>query len=121
MKEYLGLTPPDDAQGVLQDIHWSAGLFGYFATYSLGNLIAAQLWERRQRRPSRPRRPARRRGARAASRVAPRHPLPLRRQALGGGTLKQAIGEEIDPSPLLAQLEAKYGELYNLVNAEGAR
>lgn len=46
MREYLGLTPPDDARGVLQDIHWSAGLFGYFATYTLGNLIAAQLWER---------------------------------------------------------------------------
>jgi len=46
MQEYLGLTPPNDATGVLQDIHWSAGLFGYFATYTLGNLIAAQLWER---------------------------------------------------------------------------
>ena len=46
MQEYLGLTPPNDAKGVLQDIHWSAGLFGYFATYTLGNLIAAQLWER---------------------------------------------------------------------------
>jgi carboxypeptidase Taq len=46
VQEYLGLTPPDDARGVLQDIHWSAGLFGYFATYTLGNVIAAQLWER---------------------------------------------------------------------------
>jgi carboxypeptidase Taq len=46
MEEYLGLTPPDDSQGVLQDIHWSAGLFGYFATYTLGNVIAAQLWSR---------------------------------------------------------------------------
>jgi carboxypeptidase Taq len=46
MREYLGLTPPDDAKGVLQDIHWSAGLFGYFATYTLGNVIAAQLWQR---------------------------------------------------------------------------
>ena len=46
MQEYLGLTPPDDAKGALQDIHWSAGLFGYFATYTLGNVIAAQLWDR---------------------------------------------------------------------------
>jgi carboxypeptidase Taq len=46
MEEYLGLTPPDHGKGVLQDIHWSAGLFGYFATYTLGNVIAAQLWER---------------------------------------------------------------------------
>jgi carboxypeptidase Taq len=41
----LGITPPDDAQGVLQDIHWSAGLFGYFPTYSLGNLYASQFFE----------------------------------------------------------------------------
>jgi carboxypeptidase Taq len=43
MHEYLGVTPPDAARGVLQDIHWSAGLLGYFATYTLGNVIAAQL------------------------------------------------------------------------------
>ena len=43
-QEFLGLLPPDDAQGVLQDIHWSGGMFGYFPTYALGNLIAAQLW-----------------------------------------------------------------------------
>jgi carboxypeptidase Taq len=46
MKEYLGLTPPNHASGVLQDIHWAAGLFGYFATYTIGNVIAAQLWAR---------------------------------------------------------------------------
>ncbi len=44
--EYLGLEVPDDAHGVLQDVHWSAGLIGYFPTYALGNLIAGQLWER---------------------------------------------------------------------------
>ena len=43
--DYLGIEPPTDADGVLQDIHWSAGLFGYFPTYSLGNLYAAQLFE----------------------------------------------------------------------------
>jgi carboxypeptidase Taq len=43
--EYLGFDVPDDAHGVLQDIHWSAGLIGYFPTYALGNLIAGQLWE----------------------------------------------------------------------------
>jgi carboxypeptidase Taq len=45
MKEYLGITPANDAEGVLQDVHWSCGLFGYFPTYALGNLISAQLWE----------------------------------------------------------------------------
>ena len=45
MHRLLGLEVPDDAQGVLQDVHWGAGLFGYFPTYTLGNLIAVQLWD----------------------------------------------------------------------------
>jgi carboxypeptidase Taq len=45
-RRYLGVTPPDDAEGCLQDGHWSAGMFGYFPTYTLGNLIAAQLMAR---------------------------------------------------------------------------
>jgi carboxypeptidase Taq len=39
----FGVRPPDDARGVLQDIHWSVGLIGYFPTYTLGNVYAAQL------------------------------------------------------------------------------
>ncbi len=46
MKQYLGVEVPNDAEGVLQDVHWSGGDIGYFATYALGNLISAQLWER---------------------------------------------------------------------------
>ena len=46
MQEYLGITPPDDAKGVLQDIHWSYGAIGYFSTYALGNLVSVQLWEK---------------------------------------------------------------------------
>jgi carboxypeptidase Taq len=45
-EEFFGIRPPDDAKGVLQDVHWSSGLVGYFPTYALGNLIAAQLWNR---------------------------------------------------------------------------
>jgi carboxypeptidase Taq len=45
MHRLLGLDVPDDAAGVLQDVHWGAGLIGYFPTYTLGNLQAAQLWE----------------------------------------------------------------------------
>lgn len=43
-KKYFGITPPDDAQGCLQDIHWSWGLIGYFPTYTLGNLYSAQFF-----------------------------------------------------------------------------
>jgi carboxypeptidase Taq len=46
MERLLGLEVPDDAQGALQDVHWGAGMLGYFPTYTLGNLMAAQLWER---------------------------------------------------------------------------
>jgi carboxypeptidase Taq len=45
MKESLGVEVPDDAHGVLQDMHWSTGLFGYFPTYQLGNVISVQIWE----------------------------------------------------------------------------
>lgn len=44
VKQYLGIDVPDDAHGCLQDVHWSGGMFGYFPTYSLGNLYAAQLY-----------------------------------------------------------------------------
>ncbi|HYE02097.1 MAG TPA: carboxypeptidase M32 [Phycisphaerales bacterium] len=44
-ESYLGLKVPDDRRGCLQDVHWSFGLVGYFPTYTLGNLYAAQLWE----------------------------------------------------------------------------
>ena len=46
MQEYLGIVPPNDAKGVLQDIHWADGYLGYFSTYALGNLVSAQLWEK---------------------------------------------------------------------------
>jgi carboxypeptidase Taq len=46
MARLLGVNVPGPVEGVLQDIHWSAGLMGYFPTYTLGNLIGAQLWDR---------------------------------------------------------------------------
>jgi carboxypeptidase Taq len=46
MKDYLGVEPPDDALGVLQDMHWAVGAIGYFSTYALGNVISGQLWEK---------------------------------------------------------------------------
>ena len=46
MKSYLGVDVPDDAHGILQDVHWSIGAMGYFPTYSLGNILSVQLWEK---------------------------------------------------------------------------
>lgn len=48
MKEYLGIDVPNDSVGVLQDVHWSAGMIGYFPTYSLGNIYAAQFYNAMQ-------------------------------------------------------------------------
>jgi carboxypeptidase Taq len=48
MHEYLGVEVPNDAEGVLQDMHWAMGAMGYFSTYSLGNLMSVQIWERIQ-------------------------------------------------------------------------
>jgi carboxypeptidase Taq len=46
MDAYLGVEVPDDAHGVLQDMHWGSGSLGYFSTYSLGNVMSVQIWER---------------------------------------------------------------------------
>jgi carboxypeptidase Taq len=45
MEELLGVVPPTDSEGCLQDVHWTRPGFGYFPTYALGNLYAAQFWE----------------------------------------------------------------------------
>jgi len=45
-EEYFGMKPPDDAHGVLQDVHWSWGSFGYFATYTLGNVVLGMIWHK---------------------------------------------------------------------------
>jgi carboxypeptidase Taq len=47
-RELLGIEVPDDRLGVLQDVHWSSGSFGYFPTYQLGNVISVQIWEKVQ-------------------------------------------------------------------------
>ena len=48
MRDMIGIVPPDDARGCLQDVHWSIGTFGYFPTYAMGNLYAAQFFEKAQ-------------------------------------------------------------------------
>ena len=79
-KEYLGLDVPEDRLGVLQDVHWSAGSFGYFPTYQLGNVVSLQIWEKaREATPGRGR-PDRARRVRRAPRVAAREPLRARPQ-----------------------------------------
>jgi carboxypeptidase Taq len=49
MQDYLGITPPNDALGCLQDVHWSGASFGYFPTYALGTILSAQLMDTARR------------------------------------------------------------------------
>lgn len=114
MQEYLGVVPSTDALGVLQDVHWSAGLFGYFSTYTLGNVIAAQLWDRyRQVEPACEQQVA-------SGEFAPlltwlREQLHQHGRAFETQDLVTRItGSPIDSEPYLAYLERKYGELYGL-------
>ncbi len=114
MREYLGLVPPTDAQGVLQDVHWSAGLFGYFSTYTLGNVIAAQLWERfGALNPDRDAQVAR--GEFAPLLAWLRSEVHQHGRAYQAQDLVERITTtRIDPAPYLHYLEHKYGELYGL-------
>lgn len=114
MQEYLGVTPPDDAKGVLQDVHWSAGYIGYFATYALGNVLSAQLWERiNQDIPDLP-------GLIEQAEFAPllewvrtnihRHGSKFPPQEL----VRRITGTQIDPAPYLRYLNQKYRTIYEL-------
>ena len=114
MDEYLGVRPTDDASGVLQDIHWSAGLLGYFGTYTLGNLISAQLWERvNQAHPTLD--DDIRRGDFSALLSWLRSEIHQHGRTFTPQELVQrAAGSRIDPAPYLRYLERKYGEIYGL-------
>jgi carboxypeptidase Taq len=113
-RELLGIDVPSDADGVLQDVHWAHGVLGYFPTYALGTMIAAQLWE----------------AAHVAipdldRRIAAGDLAPLRewlrehvhrhgRTRTGDELLREVTGGTLDPEPLLRYLTAKYGALYDL-------
>ncbi len=107
MQRLLGVEVPDDAQGVLQDVHWGAGLFGYFPTYTLGNLIAAQLWTRLEQDLPEIERPARARRARAAARLAARAHPPPRPQVPAARAAERVTGDTLRPEPFLDYLRAK--------------
>jgi carboxypeptidase Taq len=113
-QQHLGVVPPNDADGVLQDVHWSAGLFGYFPTYTLGNLYAAQLFAHAQAElgdlPT-----AFRQGE-----FAPLlHWLRTRIHVQGsryfaGELVRRVTGQSLSAQPWLEQMRAKYGEIYRL-------
>ncbi len=114
MQEYLGLTPPDDRRGVLQDVHWSAGTFANFPCYTIGNIMSAQVLA-----------------------AAHQHMPALESQLAQGDyagllgwltdsiyqhgraystdeLLRQISGDGLSVAPLLDYLERKYSDLYGL-------
>ena len=114
MRDLLGVAPPSDADGCLQDIHWSLGAVGYFPTYTLGTLMSAQLWEAA----------ARDLGALDADVRAGRfgpllawlreHVHRWGRVRTAGEVLERATGSGLDAGPWLAYARRKYGALYGL-------
>ncbi|HCP01049.1 MAG: carboxypeptidase M32 [Alphaproteobacteria bacterium] len=108
MNELLGITPPDERQGCLQDIHWPAGLFGYFPTYTLGAMAAAQFF-----RAARIAMPDLDKDI-AAGRLAPLLSW-LRINVHGQASrhsaeelIVRATGEELNPDIFLDHLESRY-------------
>jgi carboxypeptidase Taq len=113
-RQYLGITSETDADGVMQDVHWSAGLVGYFPTYSLGNLYAAQFFATADRELG---------GLHAQFARGDFRPLRewLRDKIHRHGQryssaelVKQVTGQELSSEPLVKHLKSKYGELYSV-------
>ncbi len=114
MQTTLGVTPPDDTRGVLQDIHWSSGSFGSFCTYTIGNVMSVQLFDA-----------ARRQVADLDEALTQGDYGPLRgwltenmyrhgRAFSASELLVRATGRDLDVEPYLSYLETKYGELYGV-------
>ena len=107
MKEYLGLDVPNDTVGVLQDTHWSHGGFGYFPTYTLGNVISAQIWERLREDVSDVDEQMGRGEFGAIREWLREHLHRHGRKFLPVETLERAVGGPLDPEPYLNYLQAK--------------
>jgi carboxypeptidase Taq len=120
MKEYLGVEPDTDANGILQDMHWSIGLFGYFATYTLGNLISVQLWEKYK--DDDPQWVERiQRGEFGPLREWLRHAVHQHGRSYQPRDLViRVTGQPVSTAPYLDYLQTKYGELYGLSTAARA-
>ncbi|TLS53215.1 carboxypeptidase M32 [Paenibacillus antri] len=113
-KEYLGIEPPNDELGVLQDVHWSGGGFGYFPSYALGNMYAAQMMDAmRKALPS------------FDALVAAGDFEPIKawltdkiyrhgRLLTPSEVIRSVAGAELDPTYLTTYLEAKYSEIYKM-------
>jgi carboxypeptidase Taq len=111
-REIVGLEPKDDRTGVLQDVHWSDGAFGYFPSYCLGNMLAAQLWYRAlELRPGLEEEFARGDFSWLLGWLREQiHTQGRRFDALE--LVRRVTGEELSPRALVRYLRERYGALY---------
>ena len=114
MEEYLGITPTSDAEGVLQDVHWSFGAFGYFPTYTLGNLYSVQFFEQAKLEI-----PGLEESIAAGELLGLRRWLEQKIHRWGrmftpDHLARRVTGNAISPDPFLSYVEKKYGEIYQL-------
>jgi carboxypeptidase Taq len=114
MEEYLGVTPPDDARGVLQDVHWADGYLGYFPSYTLGNLLSVQFYNQAlAEMPDLPEQIAR--GQLLGLREWLRANIHTHgRKFTPGELVRRVTGGEMSAAPCLAYLREKYTEIYRL-------
>jgi carboxypeptidase Taq len=113
-REYLGVVSPTDADGALQDVHWSAGLFGYFPTYALGNLYAAQFFAQAKQDLENLDGQFRR-GEFGELREWLRANIHTHGRRYTPAQLADRItGKPLSHAPLMEHLTTKYGELYGV-------
>ncbi|GIP32567.1 carboxypeptidase M32 [Paenibacillus sp. J2TS4] len=113
-KDYLGVVPAGDGEGVLQDVHWAGGMFGYFPSYALGNMYAAQIRHTLlEQMPD------------FEDRIAKGELHPIKEWLTErvyqygklldpGEIILQVTGEELSPNYLVRYLEDKYKPIYKL-------
>ena len=112
--QYLGIVPGTDAEGVLQDVHWSAGLLGYFPTYALGNLYAAQFFAQADAEIG-PLAEQFARGEFQPLRGWLREKIHAHGQRYTSAELVQRVtGRPLSPEPLMKHLRDKLGSLYGV-------
>lgn len=114
MREYLGVVPPNDADGVMQDIHWASGSIGYFPTYTLGNVASAQLIEAARRaHPGLDDEIGRGEFATLLGWLR-EHVHRHGRKFFPQDLLRRVTGSGLVPEPYLRYLTGKFGEIYGV-------
>lgn len=113
-EEYLGITPPNDSKGCLQDVHWSMGSIGYFPTYSMGNVLSYQIWNALKRDiPDAD-------SLIESGRFQPilgwlqQHLYSKGRSLRPKDLIRQVTGKAMDTSDYLEGLHAKYSAIYGI-------